>query len=461
MTPLGAKMQTKIKEYLINAEKQRGRTLKISLLGYGITNQAILGAIRSSGIYAEIKIRTYSKICDTPPCDVEIIYGEDAFEGIDEDILFASPSVRRERLCIPEKTIVTSDTDLFFDEGHSNLFLVSGSDGKSTVTTLTSFLLFPTFPTLFTGGNIGTPTILADLRADAHLLELSSFNLRYCTPKGGRALLTNVRPNHLNWHTTLHEYEACKAQLIRSADEAILTLSCPFNMELAKSIDAYALVSMNSTDKELRQRYSVKHTVTAENGVICLDGSGILPICSLKRRETHNVENFMSAIALTIGFVPNGRIAEVGTSFKGLEHRCEHIALRGVDYVNSSIDTTPDRTRATLEGLDRRVTLLVGGRGKGLSFDPMKDTLIKYADRIVAYGEISKEICEWLDTDPALSKIPHVRFEVFTDALEYADGCVTKGDTLLLSPAATAYGEFKSFAERGRIFKEYLRNKHT
>jgi UDP-N-acetylmuramoylalanine--D-glutamate ligase len=132
-----------------------------------------------------------------------------------------------------------------------------------------------------------------------------------------------------------------------------------------------------------------------------------------------------------------------------------------VDYVNSSIDTTPDRTRATLEGLDRRVTLLVGGRGKGLSFDPMKDTLIKYANRIVAYGEISKEICEWLDTDPALSKIPHVRFEVFTDVLEYADSCVTKGDTLLLSPAATAYGEFTSFAERGRIFKEYLRNKHT
>jgi UDP-N-acetylmuramoylalanine--D-glutamate ligase len=129
-----------------------------------------------------------------------------------------------------------------------------------------------------------------------------------------------------------------------------------------------------------------------------------------------------------------------------------------VRYVSSSIDTTPERTKATLSGLDSRVRIILGGRGKGLSLEPLRNVLKKYADKIAVYGEVGREITEFIDSDDELKKIPHAAFKVFDEAIDYATDGVKVGDTVLLSPAATSYGEFADYKERGAHFKKRIKS---
>ena len=453
-------MKARIREYLKDVAIKKGKPITVSLLGFGTTNEAILDAISDLDICEKITIRQNNKLCDTPCGKVELICGNKAFDGIYEDVVFPSPSVRREKLHLPTSSVITSDTDIFFGEPRENLFLISGSDGKSTVTTLASLLLFPTFPELFKGGNLGTPLASASLSSSAFVVELSSFNLRYCIPKAKRAILTNVTPNHLNWHANLSEYESCKRKLVESADEPVLALSSAFTANLAKSLSSFALVSDTDTSDNLHSRYDTKHTVTKENGKICIDAVPVIAAELVKCKERHNILNLMSAIALTLNFTSPKRICEVATDFSGLEHRCERFSAGKINCINSSIDTTPERTRATLQSLDLPVNIILGGRGKGLPLDPLKEPLLKYANRISVYGDISDEICSWIDEDSDLSKIPHGRFATLKEAIDYADSDISDKVSILLSPAATGYGEFKSFAQRGCFFKDYLTKKH-
>ena len=453
-------MQNRIREYLEDVAREKGRSIDVCLFGYGTTSSALLYAIRRCGCVRELTVRHSGTLYDRPDGNVRMICGTDATRDIYEDVIFASPSVRREGLTIPRGTVITSDTELFFEGKRKNVLCVSGSDGKSTVTTIASLLLSPTFPRLFTGGNLGKPVASALLHADAFLLELSSFNLRYARPHSKRAILTNVTPNHLDWHGSLDEYEECKIRLIAFTDEAILPLSCPFNERLAKSIHTFALVSLLHQDRELRANYSTDHTVTLVDGHICFDREPILKADTVRHRERHSLENLMSAIALSYGFTTREHICEVAATFDGLEHRCESFRIGGKEYIDSSIDTSPERTKTTLTDLSKSVHLILGGRGKGLSPDVMRDALIGYSKSISIYGEVTDSICEWLDSDPRLAKIPKAKFDFLKDAIDNADSLAGTGDTVLLSPSATAYGEFRSFKERGDFFKDYLRKKH-
>lgn len=450
-------MQDVIKDYLKELASKKGGVLRVCLLGLGSTNASVLRAIRSLDIPITVTVRQNTELSDTPPYGVDLICGAHATDGICEDVVFASPSYRRERLAIPSDTAVTSDTELFFQKRPKKIFAVSGSDGKSTVTTLASLLLFPTFPKLFTGGNLGVPIAEAEMTCDAFVLELSSFNLRYCIPKCERSVLTNITPNHLNWHADFTEYAECKHRLTEHSDEAVLTLTSPLLQEAARRRESFALVCDTLSEGELRKSYATRHTVTKEDGMICIDGRGILPIENVRRRERHHLLNLMSAIGLTIGYTTPERIVEVASEFSGLGHRCEVFTVCGRDYVDSSIDTTPQRTATTLEGLAKEVSIILGGRGKGLPFEPMREMLLRYAKRISVYGEIAHELYEWLSSDARLSLIPIGCFDTLSEAIDFAED----GDgAVLLCPAATSYGEFTSYAQRGSFFREYVLKKH-
>ncbi len=453
-------MQTRIREYLEDVAKKKGRSIDVCLFGYGATSSAILSAIRKVGCVRELTVRHSGVLYDHPDGNIRLICGTDANVDIYEDVIFASPSVRREMLTLPHGSLITSDTEIFFEHHKGEAFCVSGSDGKSSVTTIASLLLHPTFPHLFTGGNLGKPLVSAPSDSDAFLLELSSFNLRYVRPHSKRALITNVTPNHLDWHSSLDEYEECKIRLIAFTEEAVLPLSCAFNQKLARSMHTFALVSLLQTDKELRENYSTDHTVTLVDGHICVDREPLLKVETVRQRERHSLENLMSAIALSYGFTTRARICEIAQTFNGLEHRCERLQLGDKEYIDSSIDTSPERTKTTLTDLSKSVHLILGGRGKGLSPDVMKDALLRYSKSISLYGDVKDSLHNWLDYDPELSKIPHKRFDTLKDAIDNADSLAKTGDTVLLSPSATAYGEFRSFKERGDFFKDYLSKKH-
>ncbi len=446
-------MKRLLHNFLEDRAKKFGRRIRVGLIGLGSTNRAALRLLGGMDAVGEITLRSRDKVKD-PPSGARLIAGE-PFRDIYEDILIPSPSVRREDLSLPVGTEMITDYRLLFEERPKDLFLVSGSDGKSTTTAIASLLLSPRFPQLFTGGNIGVPLFDASLDSDAFLLEMSSFTLRYDKPSGfGRAVLTNVTPNHLDWHASLGEYEECKLGMIRGADEPILNLSDGVSMRAAEDIRAFALVSDALSHKDIIKRYSAEHTVTVRDGAVRLDGEAIVPISEVRRNERHNLQNLASAVALSIGYAEKELVAEAARGFEGLGERCERFFKDGIGYVSSSIDTTPERTRTTLEGLGIPVNIILGGRGKRLPLEPLREPLIKYARRIAIYGEASREMLEFIDSDTELRRIPHRSFFTLKDAVDYAREDTRPGDTVLLSPAATSYGEFSNYLERGSFFKD-------
>ena len=453
-------MKTLLYKTLSERANTLSRRVKVALLGFGSTNRAALDILLKMQDVADITVRGAVSNRSEIPDTVSIIDTKSAFENISEDVIIPSPSVRREALNIPKYAEIITDYDLVFRQCPKHLFTVSGSDGKSTTVTLSSLLISDTIPDLFTGGNIGVPLWNTAL-GDAYLLELSSFTLRYTQPSGGRALLTNVTPNHLDWHASCDEYVNAKLSMIHSANEPILNLTDEVSERAAREVDAFCLIAEDMTHERIRSLYKTEHTVTLSSGAIYLDGSELIRISEVRRREHHNLINLASAIALSIGYTDRVAIREVASSFKGLSERCEHLVLDGIRYISSSIDTTPSRTRTTLEGLDQMVSLILGGRGKGLSPLPMRDALIKYATRIAIYGEIADELLDFIENDEELRGIPHGAFTRFDDAVDFATLSLCHGDTVLLSPAATGYGEFKDYKERGRHFKEYVRSKHS
>lgn len=448
-------MQELLRGYIRNKAADLGRKARLGLLGFGKTNRAILDALFPLDC-VEITVRQQGLSPESLPRSVRIIGDKDAFLGIYEDVIIPSPSVRREKLILPDICEVLTDYDLLFNLKPKHLFSVSGSDGKSTVTTLASLLLSPRFPDLFVGGNIGTPLVFAKAEAEAFLLELSSFTLRYCAPSSGRALITNVTPNHLDWHASFEEYKEAKLSLIQKSDEPILNLSDAESIDAARGIKAFCIVSNDLDHDGVKRSYSTEHTVTSDTAWIMLDGEKLIPISSVKRGERHNIENLTLAIALSIGYTSPKRICEVAGSFNGLPERCEIFTKDGVDYISSSIDTSPMRTKTTLEGLRRKARIILGGRTKGLPLDALREPLKKYATKIGIYGEASEEFLDFIESSVELSIIPHESFPTLKGAIDYLLDGINKGETVLLSPAATSYGEFENYMERGRFFRNYV-----
>ena len=450
-------MQNRINAYLEEVAKRKRRRISVSLFGYGSTNKAVFQAIKDNPVCDIITERQTAMRTTALPSSIVQIPIERALD-LSEDIVFASPSFRRDEANWSRKTVITSDTEIFFESANKKLFTVSGSDGKSTVTTLTSLMLAPSFHDIFVGGNLGCPLASASMESDAFVLELSSFNLLYSAPRYGRGALTSVSPNHLDWHASLAEYYDCKLRLIDSVDEAVCSLDCDLLHQAAKDRRFFALVSDTHSHADIKSGFKTEHTVTYENRAILVDGKRILSSDGLKRRERYNIQNVMLAIAMSLGYASKERISEVAGSFDGLSNRCEIINIRGTDYVNSSIDTTPHRTKTTLTGLDRKVRIILGGKGKGLSYEPLLEPLAKYAERIALYGSAAEEIVQMIRETPDLANIPYECFGKLCDAIDYAADGAAFGDTVLLSPAATSYGEFDSFEQRGKYFKDYIKN---
>ena len=450
-------MKALLRKTLEDTSRKLGRRLSVSLLGLGSTNTALLGLLLDMDDLASVTVRhpgiTRGEIPDT----VALIGTNDALSNLPEDVIFPSPSVRRDGLALRNGAQFISDYDLFFSSEPKHLFSVSGSDGKSTTVSMASELLFPRFPDIFTGGNCGVPLWNASLDRSAFLLELSSFTLRYSKPIGGRALITNVTPNHLDWHESLKEYEETKLELLYTADEPIVNLDDEVSERFAKEYRTFCLISTVTPRNEIITKYKTEHTITLENGKILVDGEAIVSLEDVKHKESHNVRNLESAIALSLGYTTAERIREVASSYRGLDERCERFDVGGVHYISSSIDTTPERTKTTLLGLGEKVRLILGGRGKGLSLEPLRDVLKKYATKIAIYGEISSELLSFIESDAELKEIPHEALSNLEDAINYVKDTVDVGETILLSPAATSYGEFKDYKERGRFFKANVR----
>lgn len=425
-------------------------THRIGFFGLGLSNLSLLQLKEFRG--CKITLRTDGRIDkgNLPSgLNIERIFeGEQAICNIDEELLFFSPSVRRDRTEFTEAlkrgVKFSSDYELFFEKNRAPVFAVTGSDGKSTTATLLHLLLNKAGYGNRLIGNIGEGMTANLGLAKAYVCELSSFMLTYLAPKVKRACITNITPNHLNWHGSFEEYRAAKMGLAENAEECVLT-------DGLRVKNPYGIVSLDRSLDEVMRDYSAAVYYTVRDGYICRNGEKFVAISDIRIREKHNILNYMTALATADGYISKYDAVEVAQNFSGLPHRCELIAkIDNVEYYDSSIDSTPARTAATLTALGKEVVIILGGRSKGLDYSVMQDSLRKYAKAIVITGENSEEIYS------AIKELRPVIIEDFEDAVLKGAELARDVGVLLLSPASTSYDRFKNYAERGDRFKEII-----
>lgn len=385
--------------------------------------------------------------------------GRAAREDIFEDILFLSPSVRREPFYKAGSTLLSSEVEFFFENKKIPVFTVTGSDGKSTTATLASLILSRKgcFPV---SANIGIPAVslLEDETAHGTVAELSSFQLEYFSPPSERALITNISENHLDWHGSMEEYAFAKENALRFAKKRIFNLDCPYNLELLKKYHAFAVYSRTLAFKAMKQSFSAEHYFSLENGFFSESGEPFFSKKELLLSGEHNISNFLAASALCWNLADVEDIKATARSFSGLSHRAALVGSYGdISFYDSSIDSTPTRTIATLKAMKGATVLILGGRGKALSYSPLFP-LPKCVKAIVLTGENRFEIEEAMKLAYPTRNLPkHLIKEDFYEAVTAAISLANKGDAVLLSPASTSFDSFTDYKERGNAFSDIIK----
>ena len=434
----------------------------VGLFGFGRSNRAIFERL-SRLSWLKFTLRD-ERVRERPEGIARLCIGEECLMPPYEDILFLSPSVRRDRPELVKMseagTRLSSDAELFFELCDLPILAVSGSDGKSTTVTMTEAMLKRSGVRALACGNLGVPFISAlDGDYDCLVTEISSFTLEYLAPRSHRALITNITENHLDWHGTFDAYIAAKENLIKNTEQAILSPDTEAVWALIEKHRPRGIFSGRYGFTELLRRYPFAERIyTCEDEYLSINGEAVIPVQNLAKKEAHNLKNALSAIALTDGLFNTGGGIEALFDFSAPSHRSEIVAIAGgVRFVDSSIDSSPARTSVTLSAMPRNTHIILGGRGKGLSYAPLIPPLLHTSGAIIICGENRYEIAATVGGVTALRERMMLCDTLFS-AVMAAVRIAERGDTVLLSPASTSFDAFSNFEERGNKFKEYIKN---
>ncbi len=373
-------------------------------------------------------------------------------DRICEEIIIRSPGIRPDvpyiaRACA-DGARLTTETELFVACSPARVYAVTGSDGKTTTATLAARMLEVEGHIVHLGGNIGLPLLdrLSEMDADhCVVLELSSFQLMHGTYPLAAAAVTNLTENHLDWHTGMAEYKDAKRNILTHAARRVQNARMPIAPE-------FSSLTFSAYTKAANYYVAGDYMMHGEEP--------LLPLSRVKLPGRHNLENLLCAAALT--GVRQEAFATVATTFDGVAHRLEYCGtVRGVGCYNSSIDTTPSRTAATLAALGRGLTVVCGGAGKNLSWEPLAECLSEYAAQVVFTGAVGQEMEDALVNYMAKQMIRVPQHIYCGDAEAAWNTALDKtpfGGTLVLSPAATSFDAFASYAARGDAFRLWVKN---
>lgn len=447
---------------------------RCAVLGLGVSNLPLIDFLLDRG--ARVSARDQKPVDETDgriaawrARGVEFVCGESYLDGIDADFVFRSPGIRPDIPQIADAVkrgaVLTSEMELFFELCPAKIFAVTGSDGKTTTTTLTYKLLEAEAEKegkgrrVFVGGNIGTPLLprLGEMRDDDFaVVELSSFQLMTMQKSAWGAAITNISPNHLNWHTDMDEYTRAKYNIYGDDTQRIvLNADNPLTAALINAGRAEKIVF--SLDKH-PDAFGGDVKIYEEDGYICVNGEKVLNTADIKIPGRFNVANYMCAIGMTLGFVSPETVTALAKSFGGVEHRNEFVReIGGVRYYNSSIDSSPSRTMAALSAYPKKPVLICGGRDKHVPFDGLAKAILTEAKALVLTGEAKEQILTAVKNAVGYTPaFPILIRDDFADAVEAARSLASPGDIVLLSPACTSFDAFKNFEERGKAFKSIV-----
>lgn len=442
-----------LNEYL---ESLRGR--RIGVVGAGVSNLPLIRLLAERGI--DVTVHDKSPGARRAELDalghVEWVLGEGYLDKLDYELLFRTPGLHPDKLRpgLGENTVLTSEMEAFFELCPCPILAVTGSDGKTTTTTVISEILKASGHRVWLGGNIGAPLLdrAGDIRPeDLCVLELSSFQLMTMKKAPRVAVVTNVSPNHLDVHKDMAEYVTAKRNIFDQAvqpETVVLNadneITCSFAPEIKGELRLFS------------RRERVERGAYLENGTVYLDGEALMPAEDILIPGLHNVENYMAAFAATRDFAPREAMVQVARSFPGVPHRIELVrTLRGVRYYNDSIASSPTRTIAGLRSFRQKVILIAGGHDKLVPFDTLAKEMQEHVKALFLVGETAEKIRGAVVSAPGYDPeaLPVAVYDDFGQTVRAAAAAAREGDVVILSPACSSFDRFKNFAERGETFR--------
>ena len=450
--------------------KQSIKGKKTAVIGIGISNTPLIKFLVKLGArVAAFDKKTQEQlgeVYDTlKALGVELFLGEDYLSHLNHDIIFKTPGMRFD---IPafldakaKGSIITSEMEVFFDLCPAQIIGVTGSDGKTTTTTLIHKILEQEGYTSWLGGNIGNPLLskIEQIRPDHKVvLELSSFQLHTMKASPDIAVITNITPNHLDVHKSMEEYVNAKKNIfLHQAKQGKLVLNYDNDITRSAGREAQGRVVFFSRVNDIGKGVFIK------DGTICRDThtQKVIKIDDICIPGAHNIENYMAAIGAIGDMVSIDSIKTVATTFMGVEHRIEFVReAGGVKFYNSSIDSSPNRTAATLNTFNQKVILIAGGKDKNISYDGMGSLLAAHVKCLVLIGptasKIEKALRDEIERAGKGQDIPVFHCTTYEEAVKTAYSNAEQGDIVVLSPASTSFDMFNNFEERGRAYKEIV-----
>ena len=461
--------------YVMDRCKREGAVV----IGLGRSNMPLIRYLTSHGVSVEARDRKTAEeipqvVSELASLGAAAVLGEAYLDDLPPHVLFRSPGIRPDAGGIPDAVArgayLTSEMELFFAGTAARLFGVTGSDGKTTTTTvlhkMLSLAAARSGGRAYVGGNIGEPLVDRTdemTERDRSVVELSSFQLMTMTDAPEVSVITNITPNHLNWHVDYEEYIAAKARVLGSGcRRAVLNYENEITRALAAKTEA-EVVFFSSSAAEVPSDVACGFLYVKDGYVtFAKDGEErkLLRADAILLPGKHNLENYMAAIGAAMDLVTDEEILAVATTFAGVAHRIEPVGeWRGVRFYNSSIDSTPTRTAAALHAMEREreITLIAGGYDKNIPFLPLGEAILqaKNVKTVVLTGATAEKISAAIEEASRANPRPlTVLMEKdFDAATRLAAETATPGGIVLLSPACASFDAFVNFEVRGNRFR--------
>ena len=427
----------------------------VAVIGVGVSNQPLLRLLLNHGITViardkKTDLGPFGEELKTLGCRLQL--GDGYLENLTEDVIFRTPGIRPDLpellAAIAQGSQLTSEMEIFFEVCPCPIIAVTGSDGKTTTTTIIAQLLQRAGKTVHLGGNIGHP-LLAESggmqASDLAVLELSSFQLMTMTRSPHIAAITNLGPNHLDVHRDFAEYITAKENIF--THQSVQDISV-FNAD--NELTVKQAERAKGRARLFSRRREVEDGAFLRGDAVMLRQNGrdrqVMTTAGIKLPGVHNLENYLAAVAVVDGLVPDEIIRDFAREFGGVEHRIELVRTRkGVRWYNDSIASSPSRTIAGLRSFPGKVILIAGGKDKGISYETLGPVVNKHAKLLLLCGATAGVI-----------RLEIIDVADYREAVALADSRAGEGDVVLLSPASTSFDRFSNFMERGNTFKQIV-----
>jgi len=427
---------------------------KVAILGLGVSNQPLLDYLLDKDCIVAV-FNDQEITIDVSKYPYDFYIGDNYLKHLkDFDIIFRSPSFLPTRPELKEAisngAYVTTEVTEVLNLCPCKVIGVTGSDGKTTTTTLIDLVLRANGYNTFLGGNIGTPlfTKLDQMKKDdIVVLELSSFQLMNMNVSPDISIITNITPNHLDKHTDFQEYVDAKKCIYTNSD-GVLVLND--DNEITKDLES---------TREIR-RYSRYHQTNyfyVDGNNICFNGEIILDTNDLKIRGRHNYENICACLTALYDMIDLDKSLDAIKNFSGVEHRIEFVReINGVKWYNDSVSSSPTRTIAGLDTFDDKIILIAGGYDKNLDYKPIAKPILNKVKVLILLGATTEKIYNAVTKEKGNEDIEIIKCNDLNETIATAYSKGKVGDIVLFSPASASFDMFKNFADRGCQFKKIV-----